>query len=346
MLAGLLGAYLLLSAMELVRVVLFDRPQEYAAGFYQTERLSLPEGPREFRWTHGDAGHIVIPAWGSVMRIPIYFSHPQLPEGGIAVRLYVNETLFDEQRLDHNGRYRFDYYLPPILGVDPWKQDPPSVSLEGAAELEPVVGEEPFMRPRSLLRRTPDYIGVFAEWHEPPGPPSQRFRIEASETFVPADYLDPSSIATRQQQFSLDRRVLGVGVGEFLWQSNLPSEGLGFYVTEYGGGQPYRWSSGRASWPIAAAPQGSETLLFRARTAAPDAGARPVTVTFYWNADAVASETFSDGSWRQIRLESPPRASEPGVLSVAVSRTWNALRAGAGEDRRDLGIAVSEPRWE
>ncbi len=346
MLSVLLGAYLLLSAVELVRVVLYDLPREYGIGFHQAELANPPEGPREFQWTRGDTGYIMRPAWGPVMRIPIYFSHPQLPESGITVRLYADEKLFDEQHLDHNGRYRFDYYLPPILGTDPWRQDPRRMSPEGVAELEPVAGDEPFLSPRWMLRRKPDYTSVFTDWHVPAGPPSQWFRIEASETFVPADYVDPSAIATPQQRRSLDHRVLGVGVGEILWLRELPPAGLGFYDTETDAGQPFRWSTGRASWPIAAAPPGSDALLFRARVASPDTGEQPVTVTLYWNADAVGSESFSDGGWRQIRLGSLVRASEPGVLSVVVSRTWNAMRAGVGADIRDLGVAVSVPHWE
>ncbi|HJO02379.1 MAG TPA: hypothetical protein QGG47_00235 [Acidobacteriota bacterium] len=346
MLSALLGAYLLLSVVELVRVALYDRPREYEVGFYQTERVNLPEGPREFRWTRGDSGGIVRPPWGPVMRIPIYYSHPELPEGGISVRLYVGDTLFDERHLDHNGRYRFDYYLPPILGFDPWRQDPRRMSPAGVAELEPVAGDEPFLSRRWVTRRTPDYLRVFTGWGAPAGPASQRFRVEASETFVPADYVDVGTIATRQQRPLLDQRVLGVGAGEILWLRQLPPEGLGFYGTETDDEQPFRWSAGRGSWPIAAAPPGSDALLFRLRVASPDAGERPVSVALYWNADAVGSESFSDGRWRQIRLRALPQASEAGVLSVVVSRTWSAMRAGVGADRRELGVAVSEPRWE
>ena len=345
-LTALIGVYLLLSAIELVRVVQYDRPRAYDVGFFQPERLTLPEGAREFHWTHGDTGHIVRPPGGAVMRIPIYFSHPQLPESGVTLRFYADETLFDVQNLTRNGRYRFDYYLPPILGADPWRQDPQLMSLKDTAELKPVVGDEPFMSVRWRLPREPDYARVLTGWRMPPGPPPQRFRIETSETFVPMDYAAQSISETRQQRRSLDQRVLGVGVGEILWLRQLPPEGLGFYSTETNAGRRFRWSTDRASWPIAAAPLGSDTLLFRARIASPDASARPVAVTLYWNADAVGSESFNNGSWRQMRLESLPHTTEPGVLTVVVSRTWNARRAGVGADSRNLGIAVSEPYWE
>lgn len=220
------------------------------------------------------------------------------------------------------------------------------MSLEGVAELEPVAGEEPFLSPRWVLRRKPDYIRVFTDWRVPVGPPSQWFRVQASETFVPANYVDPSTITTRQQRRSLDRRELGVGVGEILWLQELPPDGLGFYGWETDAGQSFRWSRNRASWPIAAAPTGSEALLFRARIASPDAAEHPVTVTLYWNAHEVAAESFIDGNWRQIQLASLPHSNEPGVLSVVVSPTWNAMRAGVGADGRDLGVALSEPRWE
>lgn len=345
-LSALIAAYLLLSAGELARVLLHGGPREYNAGFYQEESLSLPKGPRKFLWTRGDTGHVLRPLWGPVVRIPVYLAHPQLPAGGITVRLYADETLFDERQLDHNGWYRFDYYLPPILGADPWRQEPRRISADGVAELEPLPGDEPFSRSRWILRRKPDFIRVFTAWQAPPGPPSQWLRVESSETFVPAHYVDPASVTTPAQQRALDHRELGIGLGEVLWQQRLPAEGMGFYATERDAGDPFRWSRQRASWPLAGAPPGSSALLFRARVASPDAGEQPVTATFYWNAEAVESETFGDGDWHQIRLMALERANEPGVLSVAVSHTWNSLRDGMGTDDRNLGVAISEPRWQ
>ena len=332
--SGVLAAYLLLSAVEIVRVLLYDRPREYDAGMFQPETAQREEGPRRFAWTRGGRADLLRPLWGPVMRIPLYVAHPDPPEGGVTVRLYVGEELFDEAQIS-NGWHRRDYFLPPILGSDPWEANAAGMSLAGVAELDVVAGDEPFLRPRWILQRRPDYVRVFTDWHRQPGPSSVWFQIETSETFVPAEHTDTS-----------DRRELGIGVGELLWLPELPADGIGLYASESHEGEPFRWARQRASLKVAAAPAGVISLVFPARVATPDVSDRPVEVVFYWNTDLVDTVSFGDLEWRTVRLDGLADAGRGGVLTAVSSRTWNPAAAAVAPDNRDLGVALGEPRWE
>ena len=335
-LAALLSLYLALSAVELVRILNFDRSREYDAGFYPWEEVQIDGALRRYEWTRGDTGYILRPLWAPVVRIPLYLSRYELPPEGVTVRLYTDERLFDEVVLDAPGWHERDYYLPAVLGADPWGAGDPRMSLEGVAELDPVLGSEPFLRPRSVLQPVPDYIRAFTEWHSPPGPPSQWFRVEVSDTFVPSEHADTA-----------DDRDLGIAAGEILWSSGVPPEGLGFFPWEDLGGERIRWTGGwafapeRASAPANGRPRGR----FRLRTASTDATTDPVRVAVYWGSDRVALLELHNTAWQDAEFRLPAGASLDGVLSIRSSRTWNPGRAGLSQDNRQLGVAVTPVRW-
>lgn len=337
-LAVLLGAYLALSAVEFVRILVHDRPREYDAGFYAWETTPLLEGGRRFHWTRGDTGYVLRPLWAPAVRVSLYLSHPDPPPGGTTVRLSLQDVVFHEETLHDNGWKRLDFYLPPILGHDPWSQSPEEMDIAGVAELREMAGEGPFREAVWSLAPVPDPIRVFTAWRSPPGPPGVWLKIEVNSAFVPADHAETS-----------DRRELGVGVGELLWAPELPSEGLNFHRWEREGDLDFRWSSAaRASaperLPEAMAGVAAATAEFFVRTAARDASARPVLARVWWNAVLAATVRLADNEWHRVEVV-VEESSAGGVLTFGVDRTWNPMRDGGGADDRRLGLAVSRPIW-
>lgn len=338
-LSAVLGAYLALSAVELVRILLYDRPRDYDAGFYQWETTQGPAGgAREFHWTRGGEAYVLRPLWGPVVRFPLYLAHPSLPPEGVRVSLAIDGRVFHEQVLEVNGWHLLDLYLPAAMGTNPWSETPVEMALQGAGELRPVEGEEPFGQVAWTLAPVPDYIRVFTEWRRPPGPPSLWFELRVQPTFRPDDYAETD-----------DDRELGVGLAELLWMRKLPDEGIGFHSWEQEGDRAFRWSRGWATAPVAidvpAALAGSAEGTFWVRAADPGAAERPVTMRAWWGTRPLPEITLADTAWHPVRLRTEPR-QRLGALSVSVDRTWSPARAGVSGDARELGVAVSRIEWE
>lgn len=348
-LAGLLAAYLALSAVEFVRVLLFDRPRAYDAGFYPPEPVHLPEGGRTFAWTRGISGELLRPLYAPVVRIPLYLARPDIPPRGLHVWLSVDNRVFDEIVLEESGWHRLDYYLPAILGADPWRDDPARMDLAGVADLRPLAGDEPFLQPRWVLQRKPDHVRVFTDWGPPQGPPSQWLTVQVESSFKPSTAVDTSDMTVAERR-GIDSRDLGIGVGELLWAPQVSEAGVGLWEEELEGDRAFRWSRGRASIAVPAAPgadgDGSPELVLLLRPAAPDADQHPVVATLWWQEELVASVTLRERSWQPIRLSHPRLDGTAGVLTLRVNRTWSQRRDAGGDDGRELGAAITAPYWE
>ncbi len=335
--AVLAGAYLLLSAAELTRALLFERSSELNVGLYPPERVVLPEGERVFSWTRGDSGSVKRPLWGPVVRVPVYLAHPQPAADGTTLALLnEDDAVLDTRALTANGWHRLDYYLPPLLGADPWRDQPATMQIDDLGRLAGALGEAPFMRAQRTHQPSPDYLRVFTGWNPRPGPPAFWLTFAAGSTFVPSDYLDVA-----------DDRRLGVGIGHLLWMPELPPQGLGLFAWETHEDEPFRWAGARASMPVPPSPPNAGGLAFRMRPADPDATERPVRAELYWQERRIESIELSDAGWVDVTLELNrfPDTTVGGVLTIYASRTWNPARAGVAADDRDLGVAITEPAW-
>lgn len=334
-LSAMLVVYLVMSAAELVRVRLFDRPRSFEADFYPAETARLPRGDRVFRWTRGNGGALLRPLYGQIVRIPLFLPRPDLTAEGIRVEISIDGHGGDVVTVYAGGWQTFDYYLPALLGTDAWSDDPAAMKLDDFAVLDPVDAEGSFLRPRSIWRRPPDFVQVFTGWHRQPGPPSVWFRFHTDSTFVPAVVSGESGG---------DRRELGAGVGELLWLAELPPEGVGLHGWEEDLDGRFAWTKGRASLRVMR--EGAAKVLRVRMRPPPDPDPEPREVRLYWNADLVDRRAVGQG-WTDIDLLLPARleGESAGVLTVDVSRTWSPARAGVSVDGRELGVAISQPRW-
>ncbi|MFQ5743419.1 MAG: hypothetical protein ACE5HV_07505 [Acidobacteriota bacterium] len=319
------AAYLLLSAVELVRILLFERPTVYAAGFYDWEEAPGPEGASSrFRWTRQEA-YLLEPVEGPVVRIPIFLYRPDMPGPQVPVTISLEDRELDELLLDHNGWYEVAAYLPPLLGQESWAE----VQQGWAATTATASGTSS----RSVLARWFADWQELKPWHRRPGPPSVWLHFEPGSSFVPAQLTDTS-----------DRRRLGVGVGELDWSREVPAEGLGFYPWETDpDGIAFRWTRLRASQPLVA---GGREALFSLRADHPDIEQRPVTVEITWQARPLLTVRLHQRGWRQVRVPIGVPEGTAGVLSIHVDRTWNPSLAGVSPDTRSLGVAMTEVSWQ
>lgn len=317
-----MGAYLALGALELTRVVLFDRPTTYDAGFHAWEETEAPSEPgttMRFHWSRAE-GAMLRPVDGAVLNLMLYETHPRIPEEGIPVTLEVGDQVIDEFRILRNGWHSLEYYLPPILGADAWSQVEAGW-VERARTEAAVAGGGWFARWQELK-----------PWHRRAGPPSIWIRIEVGSTFVPSELLETD-----------DARTLGVGVTDAHWQSGLPPEGIGFHPWELDAeGVPFRWTRSWASQPLDVA--GTEAH-FNLLASNPDLDQTPVSVQIFWDERPVAEIDLRDRSWAAVNLSAADLGRELGVLSFHVDRTWSPAVAGISADARQLGIAVTEIEW-
>ena len=74
------GVYLLFSAAELARILLFDRPATSDAGFYAWEETPAPTDPGttiRFHWS-GSKGAMLRPVDGTVLNVLLYATNPKM----------------------------------------------------------------------------------------------------------------------------------------------------------------------------------------------------------------------------------------------------------------------------
>ena len=182
------------------------------------------------------------------------------------------------------------------------------------------------------------FVRWFRSWQELKpwyrwGPPSGRFKLTVEPVFVPAQVGESS-----------DYRALGIGVGEFDWNSDVPPEGLGFHDWESAtDGTSFRWTSRIwANQPVGI--EGSEAA-FRVLANHPDLATSPVRVEIFWNERLLQTIEARDGSWLTIALSVTDLGREPGMLSFHVDLMWSPADDGVSLDTRRLGVAVSEIEW-
>lgn len=334
-LVGLVSVYLVLSVVELVRILRFNQPLSYAVGFYVWEEAAGPglsEGslgasdrPLRFRWTRGDA-HLLEPVQAPVVRIPIYLARPEVSGAQMPVGILLEDRRVGTLISDRPGWYVVGFHLPPVLGKQVWQE-------------VVRVGEEPVER-RATARAADSmsFLKWFFNWQElkqwrRSDPPSVWFHFEVDLTSVPAETSD-----------SDDTRELGIGVGELQWANEVPVDGIGFYGWErFLDGSRFRWTRTLASQPVVS---GGPVATFKLRADHPDLEQQPVTVEIYWEARLLETVTLSNRDWLPVRVPIGVPPGTKGVLSIWADRVWNPSVEGISVDNRTLGVAMTEVRWQ
>jgi hypothetical protein len=316
------GIYLTLSAAEATRVFLFEQPTSYDVGFYPWETTAAPSNPEvaiAFHWT-GDAGAMLRPVDGTVLRLLLYSARPGLPENATSVALTIGNQPLDEVTILRDGWYSLEYYLPPILGTAEW----------GHVESGWVA------RTQAESAATED--GWFANWqelkpwHRQPSALSSWIGIAVGSTFVPSELVNTD-----------DDRTLGIAVAEPQWLAALPAQGIGFYPWEMDqDGTEFRWTRRRASLPVEVA--GSE-MAFSIRSQFPGIEQQPATVNVYWDAELRHTTVLVDTQWIPVRVPLQADDNRSGTLTLAVDRSWNPAALGFSADDRELGVGVTRIGW-
>lgn len=315
------AVYLVVSASELTRILLFDRPTTHDAGFHAWEDTATPPGlgaTMRFHWSRAE-GNMLRPVDGAVLSMMLYEAHPEMPAGGVPITLTLGDHLIDEFTILENGWHSRRYYLPPILGAELWARVETGWAQRTRAEAA-IAGGSWFAGWQELK-----------PWHRRPGPPSMEIDITAGATFVPSELLE-----------SDDERTLGVGVADPQWRAELPPDGIGFHPWESDAGDmEFRWTRRWASLPLQ--PQGPEAI-FSIRAHHPDIEKQPVVVDFFWDADLRLTVSLSRPEWVEVRLPLGT-TNRTGVLTTRVDRTWNPSAVAAAPDNRDLGVGITRIEW-
>lgn len=291
-----------------------------------------PDGTLPFRWT-SDEAHLVEPVAGPILVVPLFLARPDVPGRGVPVRIVLENVphgsvVLADFVLAENGWYAGAWFLPPLLGEQSWDD-----VATGWRELGEADRRAQAMEQGNLVARWFDNWRELKPWHPPPGPPAISLKVFVGNTFVPADLLEGSD----------DRRRLGVGIGDLLWRSELPTEGFGFHPWETTPeGFRFRWTRLRASLPLEVA---GHELLFRLRADHPDIATNPVVTRIYWGATELRSVSIDGSGWHDIVLRAPSPPGSRAVLTVSVDRTWTPLDAGGSKDARPLGVAMTVVEW-
>ena len=310
------GAYLSLFTLELVRVSVFARPTIYDAGFYEWEEVSPSDrqAPSRFRWT-AEQGLMLRPVEGVVLNVPLLVGHPDPSEGGVPIRLTVNGGEAVQFAGAGNGWYSAQVYLPALLGPESWaKVSAARSKRESEASLSS--------------------SGWFATWQElrPWRAESDALvwiEIDTPVTFVPSVWADTSA-----------NRLLGIGVAQLEWKDSLPPDGFGFHAWEADvEGRRFRWTRRRAGIPLSPLSEGVAMWL---RADHPDIRDVPVEVHVFWGAELVRTVTLTAPVWTEVVIPASALTGDEAVLSFAVDRTWSPAQSGTSPDARDLGVALSE----
>ena len=301
-----LAIYVALAAIEIVRVVAFERPVNFDVGFYDWEEAPGTEedpGPLAFRWTSGRAG-LLRQAPEAVVTLPFYAPRPDLGAGDVVLAIGANGILLDERRVDRGGWTQLLYYLPPVSGT------------EQLAPLRTGVSSWNELRPWHRRRPAPVWL-----------------EVAVSRTFIP-----------RTLDGSADDRELGVGLGPLRWGDALPNQGIGFHAWETDADVlRFRWTS--RLWANQPVEIGGSEAAVRIRANHPDLAASAVSVEIFWNDLLRQTTEIRDSQWQTVTFYTPDLGPEPGVLTFHVDRTWNPAEEGISADTRRLGIAVSEIEW-
>jgi len=296
--------YVVLAGVEATRILVFAGPEPSDVGFYAWE-MAPDERGRRLRLNDfrwtGERAALARSPEGRVITLTFYAGRPDLSEQQVSTRIALNDVPLDRVSHGEPGWHERSYYLPPVLGA---------------------ISESAFEGPMPA---------PLSGWQElrPWSPPAEAtwLALFTEPTFV------PTSAAG-----SDDRRELGIGVGELRWSNELPAAGVGFHPEETTADEiAFQWTSRLwASRPLATA-----DLRLALRADHPDIAQSPVQVTVYWNERAVATARLGDHEWSSVTPATEQIGPSPGVLSIAVDRTWSPARSGVSDDERELGVAVS-----
>lgn len=140
---------------------------------------------------------------------------------------------------------------------------------------------------------------------------------------------------------SSDHRLLGAQLGRIESFTRLDEKGVGWHEWEYDPvlNRTFRWSR---AWSSLLLTSRDGLLTFDVRAGQPDLSDAPVTVSFVWDGELLREARLRSSRWTPVKLAVP--TSEPGVLTVHVSRTWVPAAYGVSVDGRTLGVAITEIR--
>src|SRR5262249_15210248 len=140
---------------------------------------------------------------------------------------------------------------------------------------------------------------------------------------------------------SPDSRALGVTIGPFVWNCEL-KDTVGTYEPESDGINSFAWTRTQASYPLQL--KGSALLV----PVLPNSSIikNPIQAEFYGDHTLLKRFSLTQLKWQMAELSLPKNVNPAGVLTVHVSRTWNAKTNGVSNDSRDLGIAIGEMQWK
>ena len=314
------GVYLALSAVDLMRVVIFEGPDTNDTGFYPWETVAAPDDPDtaiQFHWSAAE-GTMLRPVEGSVLRLLFYNTRPAMLDA-LPVSIAIGDQFIDRITLSQQGWQTYAYYLPPILGTDNWaaveRGWTARAGENAAASSLPSVGWQE-LKP----------------WHRRPGPPSIWIDINPESTFVPSKLLEVD-----------DDRVLGVAVADVEWEQELAPYGIGLFPWESGEtGAEFRWTGRWASFPLQA--NGTEAIL-SIWSRHPDIEQHSVVVDFFWDAALKHTVELSGPEEVEVRIPVDVTRGTRGVLSLRVDRTWRTPVTSVSTETHERGVGISRVTW-